>query len=139
MIGPLKSVTYVSRARPDLTDDDVYKIYRYAMTSNALQGITGLLVYDGTTFLQIVEGGEEALLALFVRLRRDDRHQKVVIVDDRDIGVRSFGTWSMHLLRVDRAHMTGVASADELMGPGVQPEIRAMLSSMIDRMGDLAE
>ena len=127
MIGPLKSITYVSRARPNLTDADVFTIYRDAMTTNALQGVTGLLVYDGRTFLQIVEGAEEALQDLVRRLRGDDRHQAVIVVDDREIGCRSFGSWSMKLLRIDRAHLTGVTNADELMGPGVQPEIRAML------------
>jgi hypothetical protein len=138
MQGILKSITYVSRARPGLTDSDVFGIYQAAMKANALDGVTGLLVYDGATFVQIVEGGESALEALFKRLRLDERHCDLIIVDDREIGQRNFGGWSMELLRIDRAHLVGVETAEKLMGPGVDPQIRAMLLGTINDMERIA-
>lgn len=136
---PLTSVTYVSRAASDLTDDGVFKIYKDALENNSFDGITGLLVYDGTSFVQIIEGTEQALLDLFQRLKRDARHGELIIVDEREIKERSFRDWSMKLLRIDRAHMNGVDSADQLMRPGVDPAIRAMLLAVIARMEEFSE
>ena len=57
----LKSLTYTSLARLDLNGDDLHAIHRSALNLNALDGITGLLVFNGTHFLQIVEGAEPAI------------------------------------------------------------------------------
>ena len=52
----LKSLTYTSFARLDLTAEDLVAIHRTARELNALDGVTGLLIYNGTNFLQIIEG-----------------------------------------------------------------------------------
>jgi len=65
----LKTLTYTSRARLDLSAQDLADIHESARHLNALDGITGLLVFDGTRFLQIIEGSEEAIDDLVERLR----------------------------------------------------------------------
>ena len=52
----LKTLTYTSRARLDLSSGDLADIHEAARHLNALDGITGLLVFDGVRFLQIIEG-----------------------------------------------------------------------------------
>ena len=52
----LTSLTYTSLARLDLQSSDLEEIHRSARELNALDGITGLLVFNGTHFLQIIEG-----------------------------------------------------------------------------------
>ena len=49
----LKSTTYTSLARLDLEAGDLEAIHRTARDVNALEGITGLLIFNGTHFLQI--------------------------------------------------------------------------------------
>ena len=48
----LKSLTYTSLAKLDLDAGDVEAIHRTAREVNALEGITGLLIFNGTHFLQ---------------------------------------------------------------------------------------
>jgi hypothetical protein len=133
----LHALTYVSRADAGLNDDDVYRIYKSAMEYNTLDGITGLLVYDGACFLQIVEGAHEALYALVKRMSHDSRHADLNIIDERIIERRSFADWSMKLVKIDRAHMQGVASLDTELGPRVDPEIRAMLLDAVAKLPSL--
>ena len=52
----LTSVTYTSLARLDLQSSDLEDIHRPAREQNALEGVTGLLMFNGTHFLQIIEG-----------------------------------------------------------------------------------
>ena len=61
----LKSLTYTSLGRLDLSSDDLIDIHRAARHRNALNGITGLLIFNGTHFLQVVEGVEEAMWAAY--------------------------------------------------------------------------
>ena len=116
----------------------MFRIYKTAMDYNSLDGVTGLLLFDGSCFLQIIEGSQTALDALLGRMGNDARHERLTIVDQRAISVRSFADWSMKLVRVDRAHMTGIDNLAAELGSRVQPEIRAMLLEYAERMDQLA-
>jgi hypothetical protein len=96
----LKTLTYTSLASLDLSSEDIEAILRTARTANALDGITGLLVFNGTHFMQVVEGAPNAIDDLLDRLRRDPRHSGVEIRDERAINERFFPDWSMELVRV---------------------------------------
>lgn len=97
---PIKSLIYVSRAAPGLDADDLDKIHHSAVNLNALDGITGLLVYNGSHFLQIVEGASDAIDDLLERLRRDPRHSDIQVVDETMVDAISFPDWSMSLVKV---------------------------------------
>lgn len=100
----LKSLTYTSLARLDLTAGDLEAIHRTAMEVNALDGISGLLIFNGTHFLQIIEGAPDAIEELVERLRRDPRHSSVEVRDERMVAERSFPGWSMELVRVSASY-----------------------------------
>jgi Sensors of blue-light using FAD len=128
----LTSVTYTSLARLDLTTSDLQDIHRSARELNALDGITGLLVFNGTHFLQIVEGARSAIDDLLERLRHDPRHTGLEVRDERRIGARSFPGWSMELVRVKAGYFEAKETiADRL--PGTVPEeIQARLFRMTE-------
>ena len=100
----LKSLTYTSLARLDLEAADLEAIHRTARDTNALEGITGLLIFNGTHFLQIIEGVPNAIDDLVERLRRDPRHSGFEIRDERVVDQRSFPDWSMELVRVSASY-----------------------------------
>jgi hypothetical protein len=101
----LKSLAYTSRARLDLTDEDLHAIHRTARELNALDGITGLLAFDGSRFLQIIEGAEEGVDNLVARLRQDRRHSAFEVREERFIEGRSFPGWSMELVLVTAGYL----------------------------------
>ncbi len=100
----LTSLTYTSLARLDLKSSDLEDIHRSARELNALDGITGLLVFNGTHFLQIIEGAHDAIADLLERLRRDPRHTGLEVRDERRIEERSFPDWTMELVRVNASY-----------------------------------
>lgn len=117
----LTSLTYTSLARIDLQSDDLESIHRSAREQNALDGITGLLVFNGTHFLQIVEGSHGAIDDLLDRLRRDPRHNGLEVRDQRSVEKRSFPDWSMELVRVNASYFKARETiADRL--PDTVPE-----------------
>jgi len=64
---------------------------------NAREGITGALICRDDLYLQLLEGPEAAVEALYVRIRRDDRHIEVRPLTRRTIADddRLFGAWAM--------------------------------------------
>ncbi|MET1111040.1 MAG: BLUF domain-containing protein [Allosphingosinicella sp.] len=132
----LKTLTYTSRARLDLADDDLGTIHQTARHLNALDGISGLLLFDGSRFLQIIEGAEDAIDNLVERLRMDPRHSAFEVRDERYVDRRSFADWSMELVRVS----AGYGRAREEVAAILPAAVAAPVRELVLRMsGQLAE
>lgn len=96
----LRSVTYVSRASSAMSEAEFTLLGLDAGRLNALDGITGLLVFNGKRFCQTIEGAPAAIDDLLGRLRRDPRHDEFTVVNDEATETRRFRSWDMHLLVV---------------------------------------
>lgn len=132
----LKTLTYTSRASLDLTDEDLAAIHQTARHLNALDGIGGLLLFDGSRFLQIVEGAEDAIDNLVARLRMDPRHSAFEVRDEHYVERRSFPDWSMELVRVS----AGFRSAKDEVAAILPAAVAAPVRELVLRMsGALAE
>lgn len=118
----LKSLTYTSLARLDLDASDLESIHRAARELNALDGITGLLIFNGTHFLQIIEGSPRAIDDLVERLRRDPRHSGFEIREERAADSPSFPDWSMELVRVSASYFEAKETVAERL-PGSVPSV----------------
>ena len=126
------SVTYTSLARLDLQGSDLEDIHLTAREQNAIDGITGLLVFNGTHFLQIVEGSEEAIDDLVERLRKDPRHTGFEVRDRRKVDTRSFPDWSMELVRVKASYFEARDTIADRIPDSVPEAIRARLFRMTE-------
>jgi hypothetical protein len=130
----LKTVTYTSRARLDLGEDDLRRIHEEARHLNALDGITGLLAFDGARFLQIIEGTEEAIDDLIERLRGDTRHTAFEIRDERMVATRSFPEWSMEMCRVSAGYQNARSEIASLLPATTSDAVREVALRMSDEL-----
>jgi len=135
----LKSLAYTSLASLDLTGDELAAIHRTARELNALEGVTGLLIFNGTHFLQIVEGAEAAIDQLVERLRRDPRHSGFEVRDEWRIEQRSFPDWSMELAHVRSNYFEAREHIAERLPPGVPADIRERLFKMTEQISGTVE
>jgi hypothetical protein len=133
----LTSVTYTSLARPDLQTPDLEDILHMARERNTLDRITGLLVFNGTHFLQVIEGAENAIDGLIERLRKDPRHTGFEIRDQRKIEARSFPDWSMELLRVNASYFEARDTIADRLPDTVPEAIQARLFRMTELISRL--
>lgn len=99
-MSSLRSVTYVSRASGSMSEAEFTLLGLEAGRLNALDGITGLLVFNGERFCQTIEGAPAAIEDLLARLRRDPRHIEFTIIDQEAAESRRFRSWDMQLLAV---------------------------------------
>src|SRR5690349_8690668 len=128
----LKSLTYTSLARLDLDASELEAIHSTAREVNALEGITGLLIFNGTHFLQIIEGGPSAIDDLVQRLRRDPRHSGLEVRDEREISERSFPDWSMELVRVSAAYFDAKETVQDRLPNDVSERVRDRVIRMTE-------
>ena len=128
----LTSVTYTSLARLDLQSSDLEDIHRTARDQNVLDGITGILIFNGTHFLQIIEGSSEAIEDLIERLRKDTRHTGFEIRDRRKVDERSFPQWSMELVRVKASYFEARDTIADRIPESVPEAIKARLFRMTE-------
>lgn len=105
----LRQLLYVSRSVPSGTRVPLDPIYESSRHNNAIDGVTGLLFSDGQRFVQVLEGSDEAVGATMGRIRRDPRHDHIVMLRDGAVPTREFGTWSM----ADRRRGEGADEFDE--------------------------
>ena len=127
----LKSLSYTSLARPGLTADEVDAVHQTARHLNALDGITGLLVYNGRNFLQVIEGAESAIDDLYRRLLADPRHSAMNVEDERYIESREFPEWAMEFAHVDIGHPDARTDIIDLLPRSLPDTVRMKLVELI--------
>jgi FAD-dependent sensor of blue light len=91
----LQQVVYISAATKVFEADDLERLLAKARRRNEQSGVTGVLLYDNDSFLQVLEGAPADLERTLARIRRDPRHTGFTVVQDQRIERRDFGDWSM--------------------------------------------
>lgn len=134
----------IYRSRLNIPSDDleaeVEKILTAARTKNPKHGITGALVVWEDSVVQTLEGEESVVRGLYETIARDDRHDRVELVESAPGVERAFTRWSM-------ARIADHADADiplnskqweggiDVSAPRLTtPEEDAVVSSMRDRV-----
>ena len=130
----LKSLAYTSLARLDFGAADLMDIHQTARRLNALDGVTGLLVFNGSRFLQLIEGTADAIDHLVERLRADPRHSAFEIRDERMVEARAFPDWSMELVTVSASYMEAHEEIGKVLPPGVPARVRALILAMAEQI-----
>jgi len=98
----LVRLLYASRAELPLTEAVIESILQQSRRNNARQGITGLLCFSDDLFIQILEGGRDAVCELYNAIVRDPRHRQVRILLYEEIPERRFGGWTMGQVNIKK-------------------------------------
>jgi len=79
----------------DKNEAELGPILASAVRHNKEDGITGMLLYSGGNFLQVLEGDEAQVRATYERICRDPRHRNVSKLTEEQVPERHFSDWSM--------------------------------------------
>jgi hypothetical protein len=89
----IRRIAYVSRPRSGMSLVEVPRIVAHCRAHNALDGISGVLLFTGLDFAQVIEGAPDVVGRLWTRILADDRHQDIVPVLDARAQTRWFPDW----------------------------------------------
>ncbi|GHF71353.1 BLUF domain-containing protein [Seohaeicola zhoushanensis] len=97
-MSELMTISYRSLARLREPSSQLQAILEESRQRNDELGVTGILLFDGTYFMQTIEGPVEATASVFARIVEDGRHDDVVPFGVAKIAKRAFPDWTMELI-----------------------------------------
>jgi hypothetical protein len=100
----LVRLMYASRAAEGANAETLATILKTSKENNPKVGVTGVLCFcaNAHVFLQVLEGGRNAVSALYNRIAQDSRHHDVALLSYGEIGERSFTSWAMGQVHMSR-------------------------------------
>jgi FAD-dependent sensor of blue light len=119
---------------PGQRKQELGNLFTAARSNNKGQGITGALLLFEDWFVQVLEGDEAAVRALFAHIERDPRHREVTLRETQPSAPRVFARWAMARVSDDGepdipliAHTDGISPA---AGRRTTPEQEELLDVM---------
>jgi hypothetical protein len=94
-IFSMHHIIYISCAVTPFTNAQLQKLLELARRRNAELAITGLLLYGNERFIQVLEGEEANVQALYELIKSDPRHQYIIAYANKPIAQRTFAEWAM--------------------------------------------
>lgn len=86
---------YTSAATRKISPKELQELLVISRQNNIRNGITGMLLFEDGTFLQVLEGEEEVVERTYQRIAQDPRHNKILLIARFELEQRSFNDWEM--------------------------------------------
>ncbi len=112
---------YVSSAQREMAEEELLLLLEQCRRRNRRQNVTGMLLYAGGNFLQVLEGEDKDVEEIYKDILNDERNNGNIVIDKDQISERTFPDWSMgfkHLTNQDKAGIKGFSEfLDRKMAP----------------------
>ena len=109
---------YVSTAKYLMTQEDLLELLDAARQNNSELGITGMLLYKGMSFLQVLEGETTVVHTLYEKISQDKRYERVKTLFDEPIDKRDFPDWTMGFEILDGKDLSNIVGYTAFMEDG---------------------
>lgn len=92
---PLMAITFASERVFDMPAMSLVRLFTQSYYSNKANGITGILLFDGDQYGEIIEGEIDTIKKIWQIIKKDKRHKNINIIAKDIITSRAYATWSM--------------------------------------------
>jgi hypothetical protein len=113
---------YASSATSLLAEQDLIELLQKAREKNHRLGITGMLLYKGGNFLQVLEGNEDAVMPLYEVIQEDPRHHHVMTIAKRNVKERMFPEWQMAFVNLQSIDPDDIPGYSQFLNEKFTPE-----------------
>ena len=107
----LHAFAYVSTACEGLDLPALDALLADATAFNRMAGVTGVLMYDGTRFLQYAEGPRDGLASVHARIVNARRHTCLTELAAGPLQARWFPRWTMANRMIDPGALASIVAA----------------------------
>ncbi len=111
----LFQVVYISTAAEMFTRAKLTELLKSSVQRNTETGITGMLLYKDGTFMQVLEGDQAAVTALYAKISRDPRHHHVIPLLKESIPERQFPDSAMAFRDLAAAELRNLPGYSEFL------------------------
>lgn len=92
---------YISSATKVFTSEELKRLLKQSRSRNLKQGITGILIYSGHSFMQVLEGSEIDVRDIYASILTDPRNTGNFILFEQNTDKRLFLQWQMQLRELE--------------------------------------
>lgn len=86
---------YLSVAVNTFTPDELVTLLTKSQSKNSKVSVTGLLVHQSGQFMQLLEGSEDLVRKVLIKIEADPRHKDIRTLLEGFTDERQFSEWSM--------------------------------------------
>ena len=92
----LNRIVWISEAIKAFSDEELLALLTKSRANNIRKNVTGLLLYDDMSFLQMMEGDAKSVDQIFEeRIKPSRLHRNVTLLSRNPIEERIFKNWTM--------------------------------------------
>jgi len=118
----LWSIVYVSTATRLMSDDELEELLEITHSNNALNNITGMLLYQDGNFMQLIEGRKASVDELYKKIKIDSRHQGIITLLEQPTDERLFSEWTMSFRNLRNLSLEDVKAASPYLEESLRSE-----------------
>ena len=122
----ISQYVYISTAQ-GLSRDEVDAILASCARNNVANGVTGLLLYNGRNFCQLLEGEKDTLDGLMATIESDHRHAGMAILHKGEVEERVCPDWAMKRIAIAEAIELRKQRLEEELPGAIDPALRKMV------------
>lgn len=122
----ISQYVYISTAQ-GLSREEIDAILDTCARNNVEQGVTGLLLYNGRNFLQLLEGDKGALDQLMATIEVDPRHAGVSVLHKGEVETRVCPDWAMKRIAIAEAIEVRQQGLERELPSAIDPGIRKIV------------
>jgi len=108
---PLRAIAYVSEASRNLTELRLQQLVAEAVQFNESVDVTGTLLFDGSRFLQYLEGPSDGLASVKARVANATRHEVLHTLAEGRVPARWFPRWTMANREIEPSALSRIIDA----------------------------
>lgn len=121
---------YMSTIQQGVQAQEVEGILPVSRRRNAAANVTGMLLFSGKQFIQVLEGPRESVEVIYASIEVDPRHRDLHVLLRQPIPLRSFGAWSMGFAEVPPNEMPRLEDAFQITESAVELRLNERYSSI---------
>lgn len=106
---------YSSSAAVAFSREQLVDLLAASQRNNAAVGVTGLLLYKGGSFMQVLEGDEQQVMRVHSKIESDPRHHQLLTLLKGHQADRQFAEWSMGFRDLSDSEFAKVAGYSEFL------------------------
>lgn len=115
--------TYISTPTRSMSNEDLIQILNSARAHNIQLGVSGMLLFTGSEFIQTLEGEENVIEDLLATIKKDPRHKDLRILEKKNITTREYADWTMGFKRVGKEDLRDIPGLKKIFSTDLSGEI----------------
>lgn len=116
---------YIGSSVGTPSEQDLIELLDQARCKNWKLNVTGMLLYDCNTYLQVLEGDKKDVYRVYNSIRYDQRVERLITLVDEEITHRDFPDWSMGFKNLESQTPKELLGFSEIFSGNIDPQIAA--------------